>query len=61
MECLIRLFPRKLRQNYATKFIDDNTIRDGFLSIKDREFETVSIVLKPIPVINQISSHMLRS
>ncbi|KAH3809257.1 hypothetical protein DPMN_137618, partial [Dreissena polymorpha] len=40
VECLMRMFPRKHRLAYASKFIQDHAMLEGFMAIKDKEFET---------------------
>ena len=42
VEYLMRLFPRKQRQHFASKFITDEEACEGFMRIKDKDFETVS-------------------
>lgn len=41
VECLMRLFPRKQREQFASKFITDQADFEGFMAIKDKDFETV--------------------
>lgn len=54
VECLIRLFPRKRRKEFASRFFTDEFACEGFLMIKDKDFETVSdadkILLKILTV-----------
>lgn len=38
----MRLFPRRSRYHFAEKFLYDQGLVDGFMAIKDKDFETVS-------------------
>ncbi|XP_060595985.1 synaptonemal complex protein 2-like [Ruditapes philippinarum] len=40
IECLMRLFPRKSRPQFASKFFSDKDMLEQFLAIKDKDFET---------------------
>ncbi|XP_053394904.1 synaptonemal complex protein 2-like [Mercenaria mercenaria] len=39
IECLMRMFPRKRRHHFASKFFSDQDMLDGFMVIKDKDFE----------------------